>query len=113
MNTGVQEFKQKTVNVSALRFDGGEESAEKIIVWANTTIPTADAKWHKERNTDTSMRPDGEVVVTPRKYPMPEHISVITPLGKMRVEVGDYLILEANGFFPCSKEQFERIYEAA
>ncbi len=91
----VGRFRKRPVVIEAMRFTGGPVSAGLIIQWASGV------RHYGRRGNGVYGFYD------------PEHLVVRTSMGDMRVEIGDWVIRDAQGEFrSCKPDMFEATYEA-
>jgi hypothetical protein len=100
----IKAYRKKPVEVQAVRWTGGPESADPIIDWILTTGKHS-ASWTEAHEGFQSH--DG------RGYPAePECIRISTMEGTMRAEPGDWVIRGVEGEFDkCEDSIFREAYE--
>lgn len=102
--TDVEKYNSKPVQIEALQFLGNPENATPIINWVLDN--GGSATWTEEQWFLDVHKKD--------KYSVPEHLSIRTPEGTMRADIGDYIIRGLIGeFYPCKPEVFAAKYELA
>lgn len=83
-------FRKKPVVIEAIQFDGTFKSYDRICDWADVAFPG---------NT----QPSGLGV---------EYFLVETLEGKMRADIGDWIIRGVSGeFYPCKPDIFQATYD--
>lgn len=92
MASEVGRFRKKPVEIDAVRWLGGPESAGPVIDWVLAGGGTA--RW------DDQETPEGT-------------LSIVTLEGVMYADPGDWIIRGVKGeFYPCKPDIFEATYEA-
>lgn len=87
-------FRKRPVDILAMRFDGGMDSARDIISWMSPTTGIYHEKWDRE-------------TVQP-----PERLTIDTLEGQMAADVGDWVIRGIKGeFYPCKPDIFDATYD--
>lgn len=93
-------FRKRPVEIEAMQFTGGRENAARIIQWAEGI-----RHWSHQDELRVS---NGEIA---RSYD-PEHLTVHTLEGRMRADLGDWIIKGVAGeFYPCKPDIFAATYE--
>lgn len=96
------EFVSKPVQIEARQWEGGPDTADRIIVWILAN--GGQAKWHDAIHTVNAA---GKVLIA-----KPETLCIDTLEGTMAAKPGDWIIRGTeNEFYPCIDSVFRRKYE--
>lgn len=88
----MNKYRKKPVVIEAMQWDGTEESAQKILKWAN-------ARWLY-------------VPILQEKHKLISKMIIPTLEGRHNAIPGDFIIKGVKGeFYPCKPDIFERTYE--
>lgn len=97
-------FMKRPVVIEAMQFDGAVGSRNELLAWIGVNGGTARHWAHR----DELRAPNGEVS---QSYD-PEHLTISTLEGRMRADLGDWIIRGVAGeFYPCKPDIFEATYE--
>lgn len=75
------------------------------------------AKYRKKPVIIEAIKWDGSNILEIREFAYPcvryqKHLFIETLEGRMRADIGDYIIKGVNGeFYPCKPDVFEKTYE--
>jgi hypothetical protein len=97
-------YRKRPVVIEAMCFDGAKETRNAILGWIGSNGGKARHWPHRDekraRNGEISQSFD------------PEHLSIITLEGRMRADLGDWIIRGVVGeFYPCRSDVFATTYE--
>lgn len=96
-------YRKRPVVIEALQFDGSMEGRNALLAWIGSNGGKARHWPHR----DEKRAGNGEI----SQSFDPEHLSIITLEGKMRADLGDWIIRGVAGeFYPCRSDIFEATY---
>jgi hypothetical protein len=99
-------FRKRPVVIEAMQFDGEQESRNALLAWMGVSGGTARHWAHRDERRASN----GEIS---QSYD-PEHLTIATLEGKMRADLGDWIIRGVQGeFYPCKPDIFAATYEPA
>jgi hypothetical protein len=98
-------FRKKPVVIEAVKWDGTATGATPIIDWILATGQRS-ARFHEHRPEIKVS--NGEIA----QALDPAHLSIDTLEGRMRADIGDWIIRGVQGeHYPCKPDIFDATYE--